>query len=53
MDLLSLNSGYSLIDFGKTKKKVYIQACIEGMHQDYSKMRVIISEGLKRSDGNL
>lgn len=39
MDLLALENDYELIDFGKTKKKTYIEACIAGMSGNCSKMR--------------
>jgi cell filamentation protein len=48
LDLLMLNNGYSLIDFGKTSKKTYIEACIAGMDQDYSKMKSVIYKGLRK-----
>ncbi|MBU0706165.1 Fic family protein [Patescibacteria group bacterium] len=48
LDLVALNCDYSLIDFGKTSKKTYIEACIAGMNQDYSKMKSIIYKGLRK-----
>lgn len=48
LDLLALADGYSLIDFGKSSKKEYIEACIEGMSQDYSKMKSVIYKGLTK-----
>jgi cell filamentation protein len=48
LDLLTLENGYGLIDFGKTAKKAYIEACISGMSGDYSKMKSVIYKGLKR-----
>lgn len=48
LDLLALDSDYSLIDFGKTDKKTYIEACIAGMSQDYSKMKSVIYKGLTK-----
>ena len=48
LDLLALENGYDLIDFGKTTKKAYIEACIAGMSGDCSKMKSVIYKGLKR-----
>ncbi len=48
MDLLALENNYELIDFGKTTKKAYIEACIAGMSGDCSKMKSVIYKGLKR-----
>ena len=48
LDLLALSYGYSLIDFGKTSKRTYIEACIAGMSQNYSKMKSVIYKGLKK-----
>jgi cell filamentation protein len=48
LDLLALNKSYSLIDFGKSSKKTYIEACVTGMNQDYSKMKSVIYKGLKK-----
>lgn len=48
LDLISLASGYELINFRTSSKKQYIQACIAGMSQDYSKMKTVIYKGLKR-----
>ena len=48
LDLLALENSYELIDFGKTTKKAYIEACIAGMSGDCSKMRSVIYKGLKR-----
>jgi len=48
LDLLALANGYSLIDFGKSSKKTYIEACIAGMSQDYSKMKSVIYKGLTK-----
>lgn len=48
LDLMALGNGYELINFRMTTAKQYIQACIEGMHQDYSKMKRIISKGLTK-----
>lgn len=48
LDLLALANGYSLIDFGKSSKKAYIEACISGMNQNYSKMKSVIYKGLTK-----
>jgi cell filamentation protein len=48
LDLLALENGYELIDFGKTKKKAYIKACVAGISRDYSKMKTVIYKGLKK-----
>ena len=48
LDLLALENDYELIDFGKTTKKTYIEACIAGMSGDCSKMKSVIYKGLKR-----
>ncbi|MBU2552841.1 MAG: Fic family protein [Bacteroidetes bacterium] len=48
LDLLALANSYSLIDFGKSTKRQYIEACIAGMNQDYSKMKSVIYKGLKQ-----
>jgi len=48
LDLLALANDYSLIDFGKSTKKQYIEACIAGMNQDYSKMKSVIYKGLTK-----
>jgi len=48
LDLLALANGYELINFRTFNKKQYIQACITGMSQDYSKMKTIIFKGLKK-----
>src|SRR3989338_6078721 len=42
IDLLAVNSGYSLIDYSKAPKLNYIKACVAGMQKDYSKMQKII-----------
>lgn len=46
LDLVALANGYKLIDFSKSSKTQYIQACISGMKQDYSKMKSVIYKGL-------
>ena len=48
LDLLALANDYSLIDFGKSSKQTYIDACIAGMSQDYAKMKSVIYKGLKK-----
>jgi cell filamentation protein len=46
LDLLSVSSGYKTIDYSKSSQKDYIQACIAGMSQDYSKMQKVIRKGV-------
>lgn len=46
LDLLAVNSGYSLVDYSKTLKSNYIKACIAGMKKDYAKMQKILYRGL-------
>lgn len=46
LDLLSVQSGYGLIDYRKTGKSAYIEACIAGMQKDYSNMQKILYKGL-------
>ena len=46
LDLIALQVGYQLIDFGKSSKKDYIQACVAGMQKDYGKMSKVIYKGL-------
>lgn len=48
LDLLALNAGFNMIDYSKNSQKNYIQACIAGMQKDYSKMKKVISKGLKK-----
>lgn len=48
LDLLALDSGYELINYRKSTKKQYIQACIAGMNKDYSKMKSVIYNGLRK-----
>jgi len=48
LDLLALENDYDLIDFGKTTKKSYIEACIAGMSGNCSKMKSVIYKGLRR-----
>jgi cell filamentation protein len=48
LDLLAANSGYKTIDYSKSRQKDYIQACIAGMNQDYSKLQKIIKKGLTK-----
>lgn len=48
LDLLAVNSGYGLINYGKTFKKDYIKACVAGMQKDYSKMEKILFRGLMK-----
>ncbi len=50
VDLLALNAGFNLIDYSKSSQNAYIQACMAGMLKDYSKMKTVISKGLKRSN---
>jgi len=49
LDLLAVNTGFSIIDFKKTSQIDYIAACIGCMQKDYSKMQKIIYKGLKRA----
>lgn len=48
LDLLAHSAGYSFVDYGKSTKTSYINACIAGMKQDYKKMQNIISKGLSK-----
>ncbi|MBU1019233.1 MAG: Fic family protein [Patescibacteria group bacterium] len=47
-DLIAVHCGFNIIDFGETKKNIYIAACIAGMKQDYTKMEQLIYEILKK-----
>lgn len=49
LDLLALYDGYELINYRKSNKEQYIQACIAGMSKDYSKMKSVIYGGLKKA----
>lgn len=42
LDLLTINSGFSLLDYNKFQKDEYIRACIAGMHKEYKKMQKLI-----------
>jgi cell filamentation protein len=46
LDLLAANNGYKTINYSQSSHKDYIQACIAGMSQDYSKMQKVIQKGL-------
>jgi len=48
LDLLAVNSGYGLIDYSKTFKRNYIEACVAGMQKDYAKMQKILFKGITR-----
>jgi|TARA_Y100000310_G_scaffold266048_1_gene277346 cell filamentation protein len=48
LDLLALHSGYEMIDYSKSSKQGYINACIDGMVKDNKKMEIILYNGLKR-----
>lgn len=48
LDLLALTNGYELIDYKASDKRQYIQACIAGMYQDYSIMKMILYKGLRK-----
>lgn len=48
LDLLARDSGCSMIDYSKSSKASYINACITGMKGDYGKMRSIINRGLSK-----
>ncbi|MBI2638419.1 Fic family protein [Candidatus Peregrinibacteria bacterium] len=48
LDLIAVDFGYGLIDYGKTTKMNYIKACVAGMQKDYSKMQKILFKGLAR-----
>ncbi len=48
LDLLAYGAGYSVVDYGKSTKTSYINACIAGMEQHYQKMQSIISKGLSK-----
>lgn len=46
LDLIAVKYGYKTIDYGKSKQKEYIQACIAGMNRNYSKMQKVIRKGI-------
>lgn len=47
IDLICQKTGYKNIDYSKSSKTSYLNACISGMTMDYSKMEKIIYRGLK------
>ncbi|MBI4994390.1 Fic family protein [Candidatus Peregrinibacteria bacterium] len=46
LDLLAVNRGYGLIDYGKTFKRDYMEACVAGMQKSYAKMQKILFRGI-------
>ncbi len=46
LDLLMLNNGFSLLDYGKFGKSEYLEACIKGMSKDYGKMSKILYKAI-------
>lgn len=48
LDLVAVNAGYTPIDWGTRTQKSYIQACVDGMAGEYTKMANIIFIGLTK-----
>lgn len=48
LDLLAHDAGYSMIDYSKSSKTLYINACIAGMGKNYGKMQHVIYKGLSK-----
>jgi cell filamentation protein len=48
LDLIAIHLKFEIVDFGKTEKTDYIQACISGMSKNYSNMTKIIYKGLTK-----
>lgn len=48
LDLLTINSGFSLLDYDKFHKDEYIKACIAGMHKEYAKIQKLIYKAIAR-----
>jgi cell filamentation protein len=46
LDLLNIHAGHPLIDYSKSTKTSYINACIAGMKQDYKKMERVMDKGI-------
>ena len=53
LDLLAAQAGFNPIEWDKRTQKAYIQACADGMLQEYSAMAKIIYAGLKKQNGSL
>ncbi len=50
LDLIAHSIGYEFINWDKTKRKEYIEACAEGVACRHDSMKKIIYRGLKRSE---
>ena len=48
IDLLAMDLGYQPIDYGKSDKKKYFEACRAGMSLNHKKMGLIFFLGLKK-----
>lgn len=49
LDLIAWSAGFSTIDWSKRTQKTYIQACVDGMMQNYSSMERAIAAGLTKN----
>lgn len=48
LDLIAAQAEYDFIDYSKSTLKEYMQACIDGMKMEYTRMEKVMYKGLKK-----